>query len=79
MGKGFAKLLGKGDKQGVAIRTEDEEGRPAVKVFFKPAGLGVCESTFGYEIDSQADEAFEKIDGDTIEKLRSGIEKQFGG
>lgn len=43
----FAKLFGEGDRQIAVILKESNEG-PEVRLFFKPDGLGVCETGLGY-------------------------------
>jgi hypothetical protein len=63
----------------VKIDTDSDEGRPEVRFYFKPKGLGVCSAALIFADSDQgwelAEEAFQQL---SLEKGESMIESLAG-
>lgn len=84
--KQFAKLFDTQQcGQIVAIAGKDDDENPAIRIMFKPAGLGVCEHCLSFHDTSEGrecrDEAFNELDEeiavDVVKPIMDMISQAF--
>ena len=62
----------------VAMRRQDKDGGPEVRLYFEPEGMGVCEFGIGFRDDEpgdaaeRLDRAFESLNGNQAVELIDG-------
>lgn len=61
----FAKLYGNDDRQLLVMQGDDQDGKPEVRLYFQPDGLGVSSFALGWNDDDEgyalADKCFNEM------------------
>lgn len=70
----FIKLFEYEEYGQVAVIRGEFDDDPAVRIFYKPPGLGICKITVGFDDDESADQSFNFV---TQEGLKDVIKEQF--
>lgn len=71
----FIKLFEYEEYGQVAVIRGEVDDDPALRIFYKPPGLGICEISVGFYDDESADRSFNFM---TQEDLKDVIKEQFG-
>ena len=74
----FAKIFNEGkDEEIVVLKGTDSEDRPSINILFEVPGVGMCETSVGYEDtakgESFRDSAFLEVDKEGSESARNNV------